>query len=99
VVAVWYGLDWIATVPPTLRLATDAFGPERAPIIFGWIGAGHQIGAALTAFSAGWIRTALGDYQLAFWGSGGLCLIAALLALRVGLRPARAAGLPAEAPA
>jgi MFS family permease len=92
VFAVWYGLDWIATVPPTLRLATDAFGPERAPIVFGWIGAGHQIGAALTAFTAGWLRTATGDYQLAFWGSGGLCLVAAALALQVGRRPARAAG-------
>ncbi len=51
-VFVWYGLDWIATVPPTLRLATDAFGAEQAPIIFGWIGAGHQVGAALTAFGA-----------------------------------------------
>ena len=70
VFAVWYGLDWIATVPPTLRLATDAFGAERAPIMFGWIGAGHQIGAALTAFSAGWIRTTLGDYQAGFLGVG-----------------------------
>jgi predicted MFS family arabinose efflux permease len=89
--AVWYGLDWVATVPPTLRLATDAFGTERAPIVFGWIAVGHQIGAALTAFSAGWIRTAFGDYQPAFWGSGGLCLVAALLALQVGRRPARMA--------
>jgi nitrate/nitrite transporter NarK len=57
--------------------------------MFGWIGAGHQVGAALTAFSAGWIRTTLGDYQLAFWGSGSLCLLAAVLALQVGRRPAR----------
>jgi MFS family permease len=92
VFAVWYGLDWIATVPPTLRLATDAFGPERAPIIFGWIGAGHQVGAALTAFGAGWIRTNLGDYQLAFWSSGALCLLAAGLALQVGRRPVRLPG-------
>jgi MFS family permease len=92
VFAVWYGLDWIATVPPTLRLATDAFGPERAPIIFGWIGAGHQVGAALTAFGAGWIRTNLGDYQLAFWSSGALCLLAAVLALQVGRRPVRVPG-------
>jgi MFS family permease len=96
VFAVWYGLDWIATVPPTLRLATDAFGAERAPIIFGWIGAGHQVGAALTAFGAGWIRTNLGDYQVAFWGSGVLCLLAAVLALQVGRRPARAVGAPAR---
>lgn len=86
--AVWYGLDWIATVPPTVKLATDAFGKERAPIMFGWIAAGHQLGAAITAFSAGWIRTTLGDYQLAFWLSGGLCVIAALLALSVGRRTA-----------
>jgi MFS family permease len=86
--AVWYGLDWIATVPPTVKLATDAFGKERAPIMFGWIAAGHQLGAAVTAFSAGWIRTTLGDYQVAFWLSGGLCMIAALLALSVGRRGA-----------
>jgi MFS family permease len=95
VFAVWYGLDWIATVPPTLRLATDAFGADRAPIYFGWIGAGHQIGAALAAFWAGWIRTTLGDYQTAFWASGALCLVAAGLALQVGTRPVRAAGAPA----
>jgi len=99
VFAVWYGLDWIATVPPTLRLATDAFGAERAPIMFGWIGAGHQVGAALTAFGAGWIRTTLGDYHLAFWSSGALCLLAAALALQVGRRPARVAGAVAEAEA
>jgi MFS family permease len=81
--AVFYGLDWIATVPPTVRLATDAFGPLRAPVMFGWIAAGHQVGAALTALTAGWVRTTLGDYQVAFWGSGSLCLVAALLALQV----------------
>jgi MFS family permease len=95
VFAVWYGLDWIATVPPTLRLATDAFGPERAPIMFGWIAAGHQVGAALTAFGAGWIRTNLGDYHLAFWSAGALCLLAAVLALQVGRRPARVPGVVA----
>jgi MFS family permease len=87
--AVWYGLDWVATVPPTLRLTTDAFGPERAPIMFGWIAAGHQVGAALTAFAAGWVRTSAGDYGPAFWGSGALCLVAAVLALQVGRRAAR----------
>lgn len=92
--AVWYGLDWVATVPPTLRLATDAFGPVRAPIMFGWIGTGHQVGAALAAFAAGWIRTTQGDYRLAFWGSGTLCLVAAVLALQVGRRPRRAVPSP-----
>jgi len=83
VFAVFYGLDWIATVPPTVKLATDAFGAARAPVMFGWIAAGHQVGAALTALSAGWVRTTLGDYQLAFWSSGTLCLVAAILALQV----------------
>lgn len=95
--AVWYGLDWIATVPPTVRLANDAFGSLRAPIMFGWIAAGHQIGAAITAYGAGWIRTTVGDYQPAFWMSGGLCLIAAALALQVGRRPARFPGISAPA--
>ncbi len=97
VFAVWYGLDWIATVPPTVRLANDAFGTVRAPIMFGWIGAGHQIGAALTAYAAGWIRTAFGDYQDAFWMSGGLCLLAAALSLQVGRGPASVRGFPSAA--
>jgi nitrate/nitrite transporter NarK len=52
--------------------------------MFGWIAAGHQVGAALTALTAGWVRTTLGDYQVAFWGSGALCIVAAVLALQVG---------------
>ena len=100
VFAVFYGLDWIATVPPTVKLATDAFGSARAPVMFGWIAAGHQVGAALTALTAGWVRTTSGDYQVAFWTSGGLCLVAALLALQVR-RPAsaRASTLGAAVPA
>jgi hypothetical protein len=91
--AVFYGLDWIATVPPTLRLATDAFGPVRAPVMFGWIAAGHQVGAALTALTAGWVRATFGDYQMAFWGSGALCLVAAILALQLRVRTVRASAL------
>jgi MFS family permease len=97
VFAVFYGLDWIATVPPTVKLATDAFGSARAPVMFGWIAAGHQVGAALTALTAGWVRTTLGDYQVAFWASGGLCLVAALLALQVR-RPAAAPASTLGAP-
>lgn len=93
--AVFYGLDWIATVPPTLRLTTDAFGPARAPVMFGWIAAGHQVGAALTALTAGWVRATFGDYQMAFWGSGALCLVAAILALQVRGRTVRAPALGA----
>ena len=100
VFAVFYGLDWIATVPPTVKLATDAFGSARAPVMFGWIAAGHQVGAALTALTAGWVRTTLGDYQVAFWTSGGLCLVAALLALQVrGRTAARASALGTPVPA
>jgi MFS family permease len=84
VFAVFYGLDWIATVPPTVRLATEAFGKEDGPVVFGWVVAAHQVGAAFAAAGAGLVRTSLGDYQLAFMTSGALCLLAALLALLVG---------------
>ena len=94
VFAVFYGLDWIATVPPTVRLATDAFGAARGPVMFGWIAAGHQVGAALSALTAGWVRTTFGDYQAAFWGSGALCLVAATLALQVHRGAPRAVPSP-----
>ena len=77
VFAVFYGLDWIATVPPTVKLTADAFG-ARAPLVFGWIFAAHQLGAGLIAWLAGLIRTELGAYTLAFQGAGILCIIAAL---------------------
>ncbi len=81
---VFYGLDWIATVPPTVRLASDAFGKEDAPIVFGWVMAAHQVGAGVAALGAGIIRTEMGAYNPAFLVSGGLCLCAALMALRIG---------------
>ncbi len=89
---VFYGLDWIATVPPTVRLAGDAFGREDAPIVFGWVMAAHQVGAGVAALGAGMIRAQLGTYQLAFLTSGGMCLVAAVMALAIGRR-GRAAGL------
>ena len=76
VFAVFYGLDWIATVPPTVKLTTEAFGRENTGVIYGWIGASHQLGASMAAFGAGAIRTELGDYRLAFLIAGVLCLIA-----------------------
>jgi sugar phosphate permease len=84
--AVFYGLDWIATVPPTVKLTAQAFGRERAGVMFGWIFAAHQLGAAVAAFGAGWIRTDFGDYRLAFIASGGTCLVAAAMALMIGHR-------------
>jgi len=79
--AIFYGLDWVATVPPTVRLTSDAFGRENAGVIYGWIGAAHQLGAALAAFGAGSIRTAFGDYRAAFWISGTICFLTAFIFL------------------
>ena len=95
--AIFYGLDWIATVPPTVRLATRAFGADRGPIMFGWIAAAHQLGAALAAFTAGALRTSLGTYFEAFMLSGLLCLVAALMVLFLGRRSEEAT--PVLAPA
>jgi predicted MFS family arabinose efflux permease len=84
VFAVFYGLDWIATVPPTLRLTTEAFGERDAPVIFGWIVAGHQAGAASAAFFAGYMRALQGDYLQAFVIAGATGVLAAMLALLIG---------------
>jgi sugar phosphate permease len=81
--AVFYGLDWIATVPPTVKLTAEAFGKENVGIMFGWIFASHQVGAALSATFAGVVRTYLGDYMVAFLLSGTICLLAAGLVLRI----------------
>jgi predicted MFS family arabinose efflux permease len=87
--AVFYGLDWIATVPPTLRLTNEAFGDRSGPIIFGWIVAGHQLGAASAAFFAGTMRSVEGDYLMAFVFAGFTGIVAAVLALFI--RPRRGA--------
>lgn len=84
--AVFYGLDWIATVPPTLKLAAEKFGLEKTPVVFGWIFCGHQLGAAAIAFIAGTIRTEYNTYLPAFLLAGSLCLLAALAALFI-IRP------------
>lgn len=89
--AVFYGLDWIATVPPTIRLTSDAFGKARAAIMFGWIMAAHQLGAATAAFGAGTIRTWTGNYERAFLTSGAFCLFTAAIVLQIGRRPQVAA--------
>jgi predicted MFS family arabinose efflux permease len=93
--AVFYGLDWIATVPPTVRLATDIWGKERAPIVFGWIVAGHQLGAAFATLGAGLLRASLGTYTLASMISGGLCIVGAVIVLRI--KRGRARTLPQAA--
>lgn len=77
--AIFYGLDWVATVPPTVRLTANTFGKENVGVVYGWIGASHQLGASVAALTAGTIRTYFGDYRDAFWLSGALCLVAATL--------------------
>src|SRR5206468_8695611 len=94
--AMFYGLDWIATVPPTVRLTAQRFGAERANLVFGWVFAGHQLGAATAAFGAGLSRTLLATYLPAFFIAGALCVLAAGLALLLG-RPRGGAAAPATA--
>lgn len=84
--AVFYGLDWIATVPPTVRLTAEVFGREKASIVFGWVVATHQLGAAFATFAAGALRTISGSYTLAFFSAGALCVIASLIVLPIGKR-------------
>jgi sugar phosphate permease len=84
VFALFYGLDWIATVPPTVRLTANVFGTENVGVMYGWIAAAHQLGAASAAFVAGAIRTDMGDYLAAFMLAGMMCLGAAIMVLFIG---------------
>ncbi len=81
--AVFYGLDWVATVPPTVRLTAERFGAERANLTFGWIFAGHQLGAATAAYGAGATRDGFATYLPALYVAGMFCLVAALLVLTI----------------
>ncbi len=74
---IFYGLDWVATVPPTIALCTEVFGREKASVVFGWVYAAHQLGAAIAAFGAGYIRDVFGSYQPAFMIAGAACIVAA----------------------
>src|SRR5690349_20661826 len=85
--ALFYGLDWIATVTPTVRLTASKFGPERAGLVFGWIFAGHQLGAGAAAFGAGLSRTIYATYLPAFFVAGALCIVAALIVLAISRTP------------
>jgi len=85
--AMFYGLDWIATVPPTVRLTAQRFGAERANLVFGWIFAGHQLGAGTAAFGAGLSRTLYATYLPAFFIAGTLCIFAALIVLAISRPP------------
>ena len=76
-----YGLGWIAPVPPTIRLNTETFGAAQGPLVFGWLFAGHQLGAAVAALGAGVLRDAMGTYTPSFVFGGALCLVAGGTAL------------------
>jgi len=89
--AIFYGLDWIATVPPTVKIAADRFG-EKSNLVFGWIFAGHQLGAAFAAYGAGFSRTVYESYLPAFFVAGALCLFAAAFSITM-----RKTALPARA--
>jgi sugar phosphate permease len=84
---VFYGLDWLTTVPPTVRLLGNAFGAGRAGMMFGWIMAMHQVGSAIASAGAGILHDALGNYTSSILISGALCFIASAVVLRVGRHP------------
>jgi predicted MFS family arabinose efflux permease len=88
---VFYGLDWVATIPPTLALCREVFG-ARAPVVFGWVFASHQVGAAAMALAAGVVRDSSGAYDLAWRVGGALCLVAGLLSLAVRRAPVALVG-------
>ncbi len=80
---IFYGLDWVATVPPTIMLCRSILGPQRASIVYGWVFTGHQIGGAIAAFGAAVLRVRLGDYAVAFYISGAMCIVTSYFVLRI----------------
>jgi sugar phosphate permease len=85
---VFYGLDWVATVPPTIALCRRHFGVARSGVVFGWVFASHMVGAGVAASYAGWVRGSTGDYQMAWLTAGALCVLAAFACLAISRRPA-----------
>ncbi len=83
VFVIFYGLDWVATVPPTIMLCRTILGPERGTVIYGWVFAAHQIGGSIAALGAAVLRVKLGDYALSFYLSGALCLITSYFVLQI----------------
>jgi sugar phosphate permease len=88
VFAVIYGLDWFATVPPSMAITADTFGKQNVGKVYGWIFMSHQIGAAIMSAAAGGVRDYVGDYNLAFLSGGVIAMIAAGLALQIKPKPA-----------
>ncbi len=80
---IFYGLDWVATVPPTIMLCRAILGPQRATVVYGWVFVGHQIGASVAAIGAALLRVKLGNYALAFYISATMCLVASIAVLQI----------------
>lgn len=97
VFAMFYGLDWIATVPPTVRLTAATFGKEKAGMVFGWIFAAHQLGAAVAAYGAGRVRTLLLTYDPALFAAGAACLVAAAMVWIIRKPAAASTAAPLQA--
>lgn len=83
VFVIFYGLDWVATVPPTLVLCRMVMGNQRSAVVYGWVFVGHQIGASIAALGAAVLRVKLGDYAAAFYISGAMCLVASFAVLQI----------------
>ena len=83
VFVIFYGLDWVATVPPTIMLCRTILGPERATVVYGWVFVAHQIGGAIAAFGAAVLRVQFGDYAIAFYISAAMCLITSYFVLQI----------------
>ena len=83
VFVIFYGLDWVATVPPTIVLCRHVLGQERATVVYGWVFVGHQVGASVAAIGAALLRVKLGDYAVSFYISAAMCLVAALAVLQI----------------
>ncbi len=83
---IFYGLDWVATVPPTVLLCRQVLTPEKGAIIYGWVFAAHQVGGAIAAFGAAVLRIKFGDYAAAFYITGILCVITSFFVLQITLK-------------
>jgi predicted MFS family arabinose efflux permease len=94
----FYGLDWVATVPPTVALCRQYYGAS-GPVVFGWVFASHQFGAAFAATAAGVVRDRLGNYDLAWYAAGSLAMVAAALSLLLLRRRPGGLRAPAADPA
>jgi sugar phosphate permease len=95
--SILFGLDYIATVPPTVALVADAFGRQNVGIVYGWVFAAHQLGAAVAAFVAGVVRENVGDYAAAFVAAGWIAIIAGFAALAIRRRAPSVEPVPAAA--